>query len=146
MNSPSKAAAAGEEEVAKVFSEFGNCHITLKMVGCRSWNMIDDPALVITHLRKGAELAGMTVVGTSYHKFNPQGLTAGIFLAESHVDYSQRVYFHNWPEKRLAVMIDICACRPKNISACVAYYIKAFNPSFYIIEDNEEKAKPHGQE
>jgi len=128
------------EEGEEVWRELGVSHVTLKMVGCMDWKLTDDPNLVLRHLGKGAELAGMTVVGQHFYKFTPQGLTACIFLAESHVDCRiTRVYFHGWPEKTLSVMIDVCACRPKKLKACIDYYLKVFSPSWFRLENNEHK-------
>jgi len=128
--------AISEAEAERVLKELGVRHATIKMVECKNWSSIDDPEVVVGHLRKAAELSGMTVVGDSHFKFHPQGLTAGVFLAESHMH--MYVYFHSWPERRLSARIDICACRPKNLSACIEYFLHVFDPSYWKIELDEE--------
>lgn len=53
--------------------------------------------------KKLCEEVGLTVVGISYHEFEPQGLTFAILLAESHVS------IHTWPETG-NVAFDIYTC------------------------------------
>ena len=46
---------------------------------------------------------GMTVVGDSFHQFEPQGVTGTVLLAESHLA------IHTWPEHGF-VTIDVYVC------------------------------------
>ncbi|HEY7944042.1 MAG: adenosylmethionine decarboxylase [Burkholderiales bacterium] len=50
-----------------------------------------------------AEASGMTVVGNSFHQFEPQGVTGTVLLAESHLA------IHTWPEHGF-VTIDVYVC------------------------------------
>ena len=45
----------------------------------------------------------MTVVGDSFHQFEPQGVTGTVLLAESHLA------IHTWPEQGF-VTIDVYVC------------------------------------
>ena len=50
-----------------------------------------------------AEASAMTVVGDSFHQFEPQGVTGTVLLAESHLAV------HTWPEHGF-VTIDVYVC------------------------------------
>ena len=50
-----------------------------------------------------AEASAMTVVGDSFHQFEPQGVTGTVLLAESHLA------IHTWPEHGF-VTIDVYVC------------------------------------
>ena len=47
--------------------------------------------------------AGLTVVGDSFHQFEPQGVTGTVLLAESHLA------IHTWPEYGF-VTVDVYVC------------------------------------
>ncbi len=50
---------------------------------------------------------GLSVVGLSQHKFQPQGITFAILLAESHMSV------HTWPEDNM-IYLDIFTCNHEN--------------------------------
>jgi S-adenosylmethionine decarboxylase proenzyme len=50
-----------------------------------------------------AEASGMTIVGDSFHQFEPAGVTGTVLLAESHLA------IHTWPEHGF-VTIDVYVC------------------------------------
>jgi S-adenosylmethionine decarboxylase proenzyme len=47
--------------------------------------------------------SGLTIVGDSFHQFEPQGVTGTVLLAESHVA------IHTWPEHGF-VTVDVYVC------------------------------------
>ena len=47
--------------------------------------------------------AGLTIVGDSFHQFEPQGVTGTVLLAESHLA------IHTWPEYGF-VTVDVYVC------------------------------------
>ena len=54
--------------------------------------------------------AGMTVVGSCFHQFSPEGVTGAVLLAESHLAV------HTWPEKRfVAPDVYVCAHNANNL-------------------------------
>ena len=77
-------------------------HLLLELRQC-------NPALLndIDHIRKAmveaAESVGAHVVGESFHRFNPQGVTGILAIAESHIS------IHTWPEYGYAAA-DIFTC------------------------------------
>ena len=50
-----------------------------------------------------ANEAGATVLGESFHQFNPHGVSGAVIIAESHL------FIHTWPEYGYAA-IDIFTC------------------------------------
>jgi len=50
-----------------------------------------------------ARESGLTVVGDSFHQFEPQGVTGTVLLAESHIA------IHTWPEAGF-VTVDVYVC------------------------------------
>lgn len=72
---------------------------------------------------RAAELAGATVVATTFHKFSPVGLSGVVVLAESHLAV------HTWPE-RDAACIDLFSCSPDVSTAAVVNHLReAFGAS-----------------
>lgn len=67
---------------------------------------LEDPAFTLQLLEEITVLCDFQVVSRSYKKFEPQGITAMLLLAESHIS------IHTWPEKALFCM-DIFTCKGK---------------------------------
>jgi S-adenosylmethionine decarboxylase len=63
-----------------------------------------------------AEKAGVTIVGKSFHKFSPQGVTGIVAIAESHIS------IHTWPEYGYAAA-DIFTCGVALDPKRAAHYI-----------------------
>jgi S-adenosylmethionine decarboxylase proenzyme len=68
------------------------------------FSKLEDPDFVLQLLEEITVLCGFQVVSRSYKKFEPQGLTAMLLLAESHIS------IHTWPEKEL-FCVDIFTCK-----------------------------------
>ena len=77
-------------------------HLLLDLKDCNpdSLNDIDYVKKVMTG---AADEAGATIVGESFHKFDPVGVTGIVAVAESHL------CIHTWPEHRYAA-VDIFTC------------------------------------
>lgn len=54
-------------------------------------------------LNDAATLAGATIIGETFHKFQPVGVTGVVSIAESHI------CIHTWPEYSYA-SVDIFSC------------------------------------
>jgi len=67
---------------------------------------IETPKELEKILIKAAKKSGNVPLNFSYHKFNPQGITGVLLLAESHIT------FHSWPEFDY-LGIDIFSCGKK---------------------------------
>lgn len=77
-------------------------HLIVELTSCNS-GYLDDEDVIEAVMTKAAEEAGATIVNSVFHKFEPQGVTGVLVLAESHLS------IHTWPEKGYAA-IDIFMC------------------------------------
>ena len=75
-----------------VLADFGGCQIVPDKADDLEQTMV-----------KAAELCKATVVNTTFHEFNPIGLSGVVVIAESHLAV------HTWPEHG-AVCIDLFTC------------------------------------
>jgi S-adenosylmethionine decarboxylase proenzyme len=84
-------------------------HIVADVTQCVP-EILDDEDGLVEMLRRAADSCGATLLGVQSHKFEPQGVTAVVMLAESHMS------LHSWPE-RGEVAIDIYTCGDLNTQA-----------------------------
>ena len=76
--------------------------ILLDLENCNS-DLLDDIDFIKDVLTKAATLAGATIIGETFHKFQPIGVTGVVSIAESHI------CIHTWPEYSYA-SVDIFSC------------------------------------
>ena len=77
-------------------------HLVLELMECRR-DLLDDLSFVQESLVEAARAMGATVVGQTFHKFAPQGVTGVVAIAESHL------CIHTWPEHGYAA-VDVFTC------------------------------------
>ncbi len=77
-------------------------HLLLELKECNP-RLLDDLEYVRNSLVQAAEGVGAHIVGESFHRFYPQGVTGILSIAESHVS------IHTWPEYNYAAA-DIFTC------------------------------------
>lgn len=77
---------------------------------------------------KSVETAGMTILNTSTHCFDPQGLTVVLTLSESHCS------LHSWPEKGCAA-IDVYTCGEGKPHIVVNELISYFKTDQYNLRE-----------
>lgn len=83
---------------------------------------IDDSKAIEKILIMAAQKANNTPLKTVIHKFNPQGITGIILLAESHIS------LHFWPEWNY-LALDIFTCGKKSMPyKALGYLKKIFKP------------------
>ena len=93
---------------------------------------LEDPDFTLQLLEEITQLCQFQVVSRSYKKFEPQGLTAMLLLAESHIS------IHTWPEKKL-FCIDIFTCKgPINTNSLVQL-LQKYLPDVALLELQEVK-------
>ena len=76
--------------------------ILLDLENCNP-DLLDDIDLIKNILKVAANLAGATIIGETFHKFQPVGVTGVVSIAESHI------CIHTWPEYSYA-SVDIFSC------------------------------------
>ena len=77
-------------------------HLLLELKECNP-QLLDDLSYVRSSLIRAAEDVGAHIVGESFHRFTPQGVTGILSIAESHIS------IHTWPEYGYAAA-DIFTC------------------------------------
>ena len=81
-------------------------HLLADLDGCQP-ALLDDARVLEQSLRQAAAISGLNVVGAAVHSFTPQGVTAVLLLAESHM------CIHTWPDTGFAA-VDLFSCRADN--------------------------------
>ncbi|MFQ5933443.1 MAG: adenosylmethionine decarboxylase [Dehalococcoidia bacterium] len=77
-------------------------HILLDLKDCDR-KILNDLSLVKDALISAAQEMGAKILGESFHKFEPQGVTGVLPIAESHI------CVHTWPEHGYAA-VDVFTC------------------------------------
>ncbi|MBI4297868.1 MAG: adenosylmethionine decarboxylase [Chloroflexi bacterium] len=77
-------------------------HLVLELRDCDR-AVLDDQPFLRRALHRAAQELGVTVLGESFHRFEPQGVSGILFVAESHLA------IHTWPEHGYAA-VDIFTC------------------------------------
>ena len=77
-------------------------HLLLDLMECNA-GLLDDFNFIRETVKEAAGAAGATIVGETFHKFDPYGVTGIIAITESHLS------IHTWPEHGCA-MVDIFTC------------------------------------
>ena len=77
-------------------------HLIVELADCDR-AVLDDLHLLQTHLEEAVRRSGATMVKAVFHRYNPQGVSGVIVIAESHVS------LHTWPEYGYAA-VDFFTC------------------------------------
>ena len=77
-------------------------HIVCELSGCDPIRLSDVDG-IHTMMIEAAKAARATVMESAFHRFEPQGVSGTVILAESHLS------IHTWPEKGYAAM-DFYTC------------------------------------
>jgi S-adenosylmethionine decarboxylase len=77
-------------------------HLLAELSECGSTLLNDLPQLEKV-MKEAARLSGATVVDAVFHRYNPQGLSGLVIIAESHLS------IHTWPEYNYAA-VDCFTC------------------------------------
>ena len=77
-------------------------HLLVELHDCDR-EALDNLDLIRDVMVKAAVDCGAVVLGTSFHHFNPQGVSGVVVIAESHIS------IHTWPEFGYAA-VDVFTC------------------------------------
>lgn len=77
-------------------------HLIAEMTGCNR-KTLDDMQLLETYLNESVRRSGATIVKSVFHRYNPQGVSGVVVIAESHIS------IHTWPEYGYAA-VDFFTC------------------------------------
>lgn len=114
--------------------KFRGKHILAEFYGV-SVDFLNDYKKIRGLLKKGIELTEVTMLNECFHKFEPNGFTLLILLAESHIS------IHTYPEKK-AFFMDVFTCgdkEPEKILKLLEKSISYENFNKSIIIRGEER-------
>ena len=102
-------------------------HILANFFGCKNGDLLVDEDKLSHLLISAVKRNNLTILESTFHKFEGGGITGFLLLSESHIS------IHTWPERDNYLALDIFVCNlekdntenAKNIYKEVA---KAFNP------------------
>ena len=77
-------------------------HLLLELKDCDR-EVLNDLGFLKSILLAAASESGATILGESFHQFNPHGVSGVVIIAESHL------FIHTWPECGYAA-VDIFTC------------------------------------
>jgi S-adenosylmethionine decarboxylase len=96
-------------------------HLVSDMWHCKK--LVDNVELLEKIMLNACHVANATILGVSSHKFEPQGVTVMVLLAESHIS------LHSWPEYNY-VAIDVFTCgQNMDPKAAIDYLENRLKPS-----------------
>ncbi|NOY88900.1 MAG: S-adenosylmethionine decarboxylase proenzyme [FCB group bacterium] len=77
-------------------------HLIVELVGCHR-PTLDNLEQLEKYLKESVRQSGATIVESVFHRYNPQGVSGVIVIAESHIS------IHTWPEYGYAA-VDFFTC------------------------------------
>jgi S-adenosylmethionine decarboxylase proenzyme len=77
----------------QILAEFFNCNTAI----------LNDSQLIEAYMKKAALECGATIISSTFHTFNPHGVSGVVVIAESHLA------IHTWPEYGYAA-VDVFTC------------------------------------
>ena len=87
-------------------------HLLLDLENCDQ-KILDDMNIIKQTLIIAAQKSGAHIMGETFHKFTPVGVTGIVSIAESHIS------IHTWPEFKYAA-VDIFSCGEDfDLESCV---------------------------
>ncbi len=106
-----------------ILAEYKECDVSI----------LNDIQKIESLLLKAAQKAGAFVLGSSFHRFQPQGVSGVVIISESHLA------IHTWPELGYAA-VDIFTCgdvKPEVSFEFLKYSLNSKNASFNTIMRGE---------
>lgn len=101
-------------------------HVLLELFSCEGV-ACDDLEGVRAALHGAAQAMGTPVLGESYHRFTPQGVSGVILIAESHISC------HSWPEEGY-VAVDIYTCGAVHPREAIAALCASFRAGRWLVQ------------
>ena len=111
---------------------YAGTHLLVDLWGARD---LDDPTAIDRTLRACAEASGATVLGGDFHRFQPNGVSGVLLLAESHIS------IHTWPEREFAAL-DVFMCGECDPYAGIEILKRAFAPEQITLTEHKRGLLP----
>ncbi len=100
--------------------------------------LLDDKEFLEKTLIEAAKYAGARVIGSTFHKFSPHGVTGVVAISESHIS------IHTRPEFGYAA-IDAFSCRSVHPRKIMEYLVNALKPK-RVVELVIPRGEPYVEE
>lgn len=102
-------------------------HILSNFFGCKNKELLIDEEKLSKLMISSVKKNHLTILESTFHKFDEGGITGFLLLSESHVS------IHTWPEKDNYLTLDIFVCNLKkdnteNARNIYKELVKAFKP------------------
>jgi S-adenosylmethionine decarboxylase proenzyme len=91
-------------------------HVMLELFDCDR-EILNDVNKIEEYMIHAAKKAGATIISSSFHHFNPHGVSGVIVIAESHLA------IHTWPEYGYAA-VDVFTCGKTVDTVMACNYLK----------------------
>lgn len=104
-------------------------HILVEFTNCNA-DVLNDVSKIESSMIEAAQVAGATVINSTFHHFSPYGVSGVVVIQESHLA------IHTWPEYRYAA-VDLFTCGD-SVDPWVSFeHLKeAFEASYSALEMN----------
>lgn len=104
-------------------------HILVEFSGCNA-EVLNDVSIIERSMIEAAQIAGATVINSTFHHFSPWGVSGVVVIQESHLA------IHTWPEYRYAA-VDLFTCGD-SVDPWVSFehLKKAFQANYSALEMN----------
>lgn len=104
-------------------------HILVEFLNCKA-DVLNDVVAIEKAMVEAAQIAGATVINSTFHHFSPYGVSGVVVIQESHLA------IHTWPEYRYAA-VDLFTCGD-TVDPWVSFehLKKAFEASYSALEMN----------
>lgn len=104
-------------------------HILVEFLNCKA-DVLNDVVAIEKAMVEAAQIAGATVINSTFHHFSPYGVSGVVVIQESHLA------IHTWPEYRYAA-VDLFTCGD-TVDPWVSFeHLKmAFEASYSALEMN----------
>ncbi len=104
-------------------------HILVEFSGCNA-EVLNDVSVIERSMIEAAQIAGATVINSTFHHFSPWGVSGVVVIQESHLA------IHTWPEYRYAA-VDLFTCGD-SVDPWVSFehLKKAFQANYSALELN----------
>ena len=104
-------------------------HILVEFSGCNA-EVLNDVTIIEKSMVEAAQIAGATVINSSFHHFSPWGVSGVVVIQESHLA------IHTWPEYKYAA-VDLFTCGD-SVDPWVSFehLKKAFQANYSALEMN----------
>ncbi len=104
-------------------------HILVEFSGCNA-EVLDDVSVIEKSMIEAAQIAGATVINSTFHHFSPWGVSGVVVIQESHLA------IHTWPEFKYAA-VDLFTCG-ETVDPWVSFehLKKAFQANYSAVELN----------